>query len=215
MTRRLALLGAGGHGKVVADAALCAGWHEVVFYDDAWPRVQASGTWPVVGASEQLVRDLPTLGGVIVTIGRNATRLDKQRWLQSLGAPLVSIIHPAATISRFAALGPGCVVMASAVVNVDASIGQACIINTGATVDHDCQLADGVHISPGAHLSGQVNVGEASWVGVGAVVRQGLIIGRGVMVGAGAVVVKPVPDDLTVIGNPARPLVTRELPGSH
>lgn len=207
MKGRLALLGAGGHGKVVADAALCAGWQEVVFYDDAWPQAQSNGIWPVVGSSEQLVRDLLALDGVLVTIGHNTTRLQKHRWLQSQAAPLVSVVHPAAVVSRHAQVGLGCVVMPGAVINVDARLGQASIINTGATVDHDCQLGDGVHVSPGATLSGQVNVGEASWIGAGAVVRQCLHIGQDVVVGAGAVVVKSVPDAQTVVGNPAHSLV--------
>jgi len=214
MMRRLALLGAGGHGKVVADSALCAGWQEVVFYDDAWPGVQSCGPWPVAGNSEQLRLDLAGFDGVVVTIGNNAIRLDKQRWLQQGGAALVSVVHPAACVSRYASIGPGSVVMAGAVLNIDAKLGQACIINTGATVDHDCQLADGVHVSPGAHLSGEVQVGQASWIGAGAVVRQGLSIGRSVTVGAGAVVVKPISEGMTVVGNPARVLVRSDPSGA-
>ena len=204
MMRKLALLGAGGHGKVVADSALCAGWQEVVFYDDAWPRVQSCGPWPVAGNSEQLRLDMAGFDGVVVTIGNNAVRLDKQRWLQQGGAALVSVVHPAACVSRYASIGPGSVVMAGAVLNIDAKLGKACIINTGATVDHDCQLADGVHVSPGAHLSGEVQVGQASWIGVGAAIKQGVTLGERVMVGAGAVVIRSVADDVTVVGNPAR-----------
>lgn len=207
MKGRLALLGAGGHGKVVADAALCAGWQEVVFFDDAWPRLQACGPWPVRGGSDQLVQQLAGFDGVAVTIGHNTVRLDKLCWLQGLGAPLVSVIHPAATVSGHASIGLGSVIMPGAVVNVEARLGLACIVNTGATVDHECQLADGVHISPGATLSGQVSVGQAAWIGAGAVVRQCLAIGRQAVVGAGAVVVRPVADGLTVVGNPARELV--------
>lgn len=206
MTRRLALLGAGGHGKVVADSALCAGWQEVVFFDDAWPSLQACGPWPVQGGSDQLAQRLSDFAGVLVTIGNSAIRLDKLRWLQGLGAPLVSVIHPGAIVSRYASIGAGSVIMPGAVVNVEARLGLACIINTGASVDHECQLADGVHLSPGATLSGQVSVGQASWIGAGAVVRQGLSVGCKVTVGAGAVVVRPVADALTVVGNPARVL---------
>jgi len=214
MKRRLALLGAGGHGKVVADAALCAGWQEVVFYDDAWPRVQSCGPWPVAGPCDRLRQDLAGFEGVLVTIGNNPVRLDKHRVLQQWGAPLVTVVHPAASVSRHASLGSGSVVMAGAVIQIDARLGQACIINTGATVDHDCLLGDGVHVSPGAHLSGEVHVGAASWIGVGAVVRQGLNIGGAVTVGAGAVVVKPVSEGLTVAGNPARILVRRDPSGA-
>ena len=204
--RRLALLGASGHGKVVADAALAGGWDAVEFFDDAWPQLQGNGPWFVTGDSTTLMARLREFQGVIVSIGDCAVRRDKHLALQAAGAPLVTVVHPAAAVSPHAVLGAGTVVMAGAVVNIDAVVGQAGIINTGATVDHDCHLGDAVHICPGVHLSGNVQVGHGSWVGVGAAVKQGMILGERVMVGAGAVVVQAVPDGITVVGNPARPL---------
>lgn len=208
--KRLALLGASGHGKVVADAALAGGWEEVAFFDDAWPQRSRNGPWPVMGDSAALMARLQEFQGVLVSIGDCAVRWEKHQALLAAGASLVTVVHPAATVSRHAALGVGTVVMAGAVVNIDAVVGQAGIINTGATVDHDCQLGDAVHICPGVHLSGSVRVGRCSWVGVGAAVKQGMSIGDRVMVGAGAVVVQPVPDAQTVVGNPARLLQARQ-----
>ena len=202
--RTLALLGASGHGKVVADAAMELGWQAVVFFDDAWPDVSANGQWLIAGNTAALLKRLNEFDGVLVAIGNCAVRWEKHQMLKALGARLTNVIHPRAWVSTFAQVGAGSVVMGGAVVNVDAVIGEACIVNTGSTVDHDCALANAVHVSPGAHLSGNVMVGAGSWVGVGAVVRQGMVIGAGVTVGAGAVVVAPVADGLTVIGNPAR-----------
>lgn len=203
--RRLALLGASGHGKVVADAALASGWGSVEFFDDAWPQRERNGPWPVVGDSAALVARLVQYDGVLVAIGDCVIRWAKQQALQAAGARIATVVHPAATVSRHATLGPGTVVMAGAVVNIDAVVGAAGVINTGATVDHDCRLSEAVHVCPGAHLSGNVQVGRGSWVGVGAAVRQGTVIGAGVTVGAGAVVVSTVADGQTVVGNPARP----------
>lgn len=204
--RRLALLGASGHGKVVADAALTSGWDTVEFFDDTWPQRQQNGPWPVTGGSAALLARLQEFQGVIVAIGDCNVRWNKHQTLQLAGAPLVNVVHPSAVVSRHAELGVGTVVMACAVVNIDAIVGQASIINTGATVDHDCRLGDAVHICPGAHLSGNVQIGFGSWVGVGATVKQGMSLGDHVMVGAGAVVVKSVPNGLTVAGNPAVPM---------
>ncbi|HQR03319.1 MAG: acetyltransferase [Proteobacteria bacterium] len=206
--KRLALLGASGHGKVVADAAQASGWERIDFFDDAPGRPSRNGHWPVEGDGVALLARLSEYDAVLVSIGDCAARMEKQRILQAAGACLAVVIHPAAVVSRHARLGPGTVVMAGAVVNVDAVVGPAGIINTGATVDHDCVLAEAVHVCPGAHLSGNVVVGHASWIGVGAVVKQGVRIGERVMVGAGATVVDTVADGLTVVGTPARPMLS-------
>lgn len=204
--QRLAVLGASGHGKVIADMALQLGWQEICFFDDAWPAKQANGIWPVVGDTEALFEQIGEFDGVIVGIGNNAIRLDKQTALAHAGAPLVNLVHPTAVVSPLASLGKGSVVMAGAVVQVDAHLGEACIVNTRACVDHDCCLGDGVHVSPGANLAGGVVVGEGSWVGIGAAIRQLIHVGRRVIIGANATVVDHVADGLTMVGTPARPL---------
>lgn len=202
--KRLAVLGASGHGKVVADTAEVCGWPSVVFFDDAWPTKAQNGVWPVVGSSLDLLERLADFDAVLVAIGDNRIRLEKLAVLKAAGAPFVSLVHPAATVSRHASVDEATVVFAGAVVSAFASVGTGCILNTGCSVDHDCVLEAGVHISPGAHLAGGVQVGEASWIGIGACSRQYLRIGARVMVGAGAVVVSDVADDATVIGVPAR-----------
>ncbi len=204
--RRLAILGASGHGKVVAEAALLAGWTSVVLFDDAYPKLKQSGEWMVAGTAEDLIRNRKEFDGFVVAIGRNTTRIARHRDLVKAGLAPATVIHPSATVSRSARLGAGSVVFAGAVINADAHLGAACIVNTSASVDHDCALQDGVHVSPGAHLGGDVGVGEATWIGIGAAVRQGIRIGAGALVAAGAAVVHDVPDGVTVAGIPARPL---------
>jgi sugar O-acyltransferase (sialic acid O-acetyltransferase NeuD family) len=205
----LAILGASGHGKVLADAALAGDWQQVVFFDDAYPRLQTNSRWPVIGNSAALFGSLASYDGVIVAIGDCAVRWALHLTLRDKRAKLATIVHPRASLSSYAVVGEGSVLFAGAVVNVDSVLGEACIINTGASVDHDCVLAESVHVSPGAHLSGNVIVGARSWVGVGASVRQGVRIGSNVTVGAGAAVVKDVHDGLIVAGCPARPLVRK------
>lgn len=206
--RSLAILGAGGHGRVVADCAQALGWSEITFFDDN-PSATSRGPWSLAGTGLDLIARLADFDGIAVCIGNNAVRLDWHRRLIAMGAAPVTLIHPRATVSAHVELGIGTVVLAGVVINIGTTVGQACIINTGATVDHDNTLADGVHVSPGANLGGGVSVGETSWIGIGAAIREGVAIGERVRVGAGAVVIKSIDDDLTVVGNPARPLDKR------
>lgn len=204
--RCLAILGASGHGKVVADAAEACGWQEIVFYDDAWPELQANGPWTVRGGTSELLGQLNDFDGVVVGIGNNPIRADKQQSLLSAGARLVSVVHPAAVVSAYASLQPGTVVFANAVVNACAEVGAGCIINTGAVVEHDCALGDFSHISPNAVLAGGVSTGRLAWVGACASVRQLLRVGDSAVVGMGAVVTKDVMGSTVVVGNPAKTL---------
>ena len=201
--KTLAILGASGHGKVVADAALSTGlWHEVVFYDDAWPTKTHNGQSDIVGNTESLF-NLSIKPDVVVAIGNNQVRLAKQRELMERGFSIATVVHRAAMVSPSAVIKRGTVVMAGAVVNADVKVGEACIVNSNAVLEHDCVLADAVHISPAASLAGGVIVDEASWIGIGAVVIQLKNIGKNVMVGAGAAVVTDLPDNVTAVGVPA------------
>ncbi len=209
--KTLGILGASGHGCVVADAALLSGWSAVRFFDDRWPTLQTVGAWSVVGDTGALLSQASELDGVIVSIGDNSVRLRRFSELVLHGTVLATIVHPTAVISPFASIGEGCLIGAQSVVGPFAVVGDAAIVNTGATVDHHCRLAPGVHVSPGAHLGGNVTVGEASWIGIGAAVRQMISIGSHAVVGAGAAVVADVPDGHVSVGVPARP---RSLHGS-
>lgn len=202
--RRLAILGASGHGKVVAEMAELTGWDEVVFFDDAYPSVKKAGVWAVKGATEDMVADIDLYAAVIVAIGNNKIRLEKSKYLLSKGFKLGILTHPRSTVSKYAEIGVGTVVMAGAIINPFTSIGLSSIINTSCSIDHDCAIAEGVHVSPGANVAGGVSIGEMSWLGIGSIVKQGVEIGSSVTVAAGAVVVNDVPRNSIVKGVPAK-----------
>ncbi|RMI00380.1 acetyltransferase [Stutzerimonas nitrititolerans] len=204
--KKLAILGASGHGKVVADTAECCGWQSVEFFDDAWPSIQRNSVWPVLGDTVAILEKLADFDGVLVAIGNNRIRYAKLLELRAMGGRLVTLIHPAAIVSRYAEIAEGTVVFAGAVINAGAVIKPGAILNTGCSVDHDCVLGNAVHISPGARLAGGVHVGDESWVGIGSSVRQLTNIGQRVVVGAGSAVVSDIPNDMVVAGVPAKRL---------
>lgn len=204
--RRLAVIGASGHGKVVADIAESCGWEAIDFFDDGYRQKTVNENWPIVGDLADLLAASISYAGVVVAIGDNEVRRRVCETVLANSIVLVTLIHPAAVVSRYAQIGDGSVVVAGAVINAYAVIGRGVIINTCASIDHDCCLGDYVHISPGAHLAGGVNVGHGSWVGIGSCIKQQVTVGTNVRVGAGAVVINDVQDNFTVAGVPARSL---------
>lgn len=210
MSRGLLVVGAGGHGRVVADAALATGtWDEVAFVDDQITTTQRVLELPVVGPTASLADLRSKYPALVVAIGAASERLRLLEQARGLGFELPVILHPAASVSRFAQLEEGCVVCAQAVVGPGAILELGCIVNTAASVDHDCKLEAGVHVCPGARVAGNVHIGGGSWIGIGSCIRQGIVIGGGATVAAGAVVVANVASGVTVMGNPAREKTTK------
>ncbi|RLT87609.1 MULTISPECIES: acetyltransferase [unclassified Ketobacter] len=203
---KLAVYGASGHGKVVADCAEYCNWNEVYFFDDTWPQCKNNSHWEIIGDYPSLLSTLADFDGVIVAIGNNLIRYEKLLHLKENSAPLVTLVHPSAQISQYTTIGIGSVVLAGTVINVDTTIGIGCIINTGSSIDHDCSLGDAVHICPGARLAGSVSIGARSWIGIGAAIKQHIRVHDDVIVGAGSVIIRDIEDCAIVAGVPAKAL---------
>lgn len=203
--RHLAILGASGHGRVVADVAVQAGWEAVSFFDDGEVD-ETSLRWPFVGNTDQLLARRQGYSAAFVAIGNNRIRMEKLELLLSSGLHLPSLVHPATTVDSSVHISDGVLVCAGVVVNCDVHIGPGVILNTACSVDHDCVLEAGVHISPGANLAGGVTCEARAWVGIGAAVCPGVRIGEETIVGAGAAVIDDLPARATAVGVPARVL---------
>lgn len=199
MAEKVVIIGAGGHGKVVADTVLRSGAQVLGFLDDS--RGGSVCGIPVLGKVEDYgnYKD----AAFVLAVGNAAVR---QRLAESMvGVRWYTAVHPAACVSALdVSIGEGSVVMANAVVNPGAVIGRHCIVNTAAVVEHDCVVGDFAHISVGAKLGGTVTVGESTWVGIGAAVKNNVTVCPGCMIGAGAVVVKDITQPGTYMGVPAR-----------
>lgn len=200
--KKIAIIGASGHGKVVADLAEIIGY-TVGFFDDAFPQLQQIEHWPVRGTFTDLLTQQDCYQYAIVAIGHNETRAKLSEQLTELHFSLPTLIHPTAVVSQYASINSGNVIFANAVINAFAQIGKNCIINTGAVVEHDCKIADGVHLSPNVALAGCAIIGAYTWLGIGSVTKQGVEIGSHSIIGANSTVLTNIPSNVTAVGSPA------------
>lgn len=203
MKDKLIIIGASGHGKVVADIAIKMNkWQSIAFLDDD-ESIKTSMGLEVIGKTAVAV-PYKDESDFFVAIGSNATREKIQEKLMDEGLNLVSLVHPSAVIGTDVEVDIGTAVMAGVVINSSSRIGKGCIINTSSSLDHDNLIEEYVHISPGASLAGTVKVGKGSWLGIGSIVSNNVNICSGCKVGAGAVVVKDITEPGTYVGVPVR-----------
>jgi sugar O-acyltransferase (sialic acid O-acetyltransferase NeuD family) len=205
---KIIIVGAGGHGQVVADILLRMKEHDgaidpIGYLDD---NIGLHGhcflSVPVLGSVNHL-SDIPH-DCVIVAVGDNQIRKTIFNELLSRGEVMAIACHPRTIIAPDAIIGPGAMICAGVIVNPGANIGCNVILNTGSTIDHHNKIEDHVHIAPGAHLGGEVCIGTGSLVGIGATVMPGRFVGARCIIGAGALVQKDIPDGSIAIGVPAR-----------
>jgi sugar O-acyltransferase (sialic acid O-acetyltransferase NeuD family) len=197
---KIVIAGAGGHGAIVADILR---EEAVGFVDD---NAELHGTTilglPVLGS----IASLPKIDhdAIVVAIGDNRARREMTERLIAAGERLARAIHPFTSIAPSATIGDGAMLSAGAIILPRAVIGRGVIVNTKGSVDHDSVVGDFAHVSAGATVGANVRIGDESLVALGASVVSGYRVGARTIVGAGAVVVRDVPDDVTVLGVPAR-----------
>jgi UDP-N-acetylbacillosamine N-acetyltransferase len=199
--RKLYVYGAGGHGLVVAESAVAAGW-EVAGFLDEQPQTTLVGRWRVYPS-------IPAEAAgqaVAVAVGDNMARRRLTADIAQTGLQLTQIIHPTAWVSPTAILGRGVFIGPQAVINGQANIEDGVIINSSAVVEHHCVVGGYSHVAPRAVLCGNVRVGEMCLIGAGATVKPGIAIGDDCTVGVGAAVVSDLDHNQTVVGVPARPI---------
>ena len=204
--QRLLILGAGGHGRAVADLARACGF-TVAGFTERSSSAGGPGS-PVLGTDAELAALIrpQRIDGGVVGVGNTALVRRAQLYdvLVAAGVAQPPLVHPRAAASASAEVGPGSVVFAGSVLGSGARIGVNAVLYSGVVVEHECLIGDHAYLSPGVILSGQVTVEAGVFLGAGAVVLPGLRIGEGAVVAAGAVVTADVPAGQTVMGVPAR-----------
>lgn len=196
--KKLIIIGASGHGKVVADIAKKNGYTDIVFLDNDYNKTSCSG-YPVLGPDNKV----PELDGdLFIAVGNGEIR--NQLMMREANRTFPVLIHPDAIVAEDVGIAEGTVIMAGAVINPGVRIGQGCIINTASSIDHDCKIGDFCHIAVGVHLCGTVVADFNTWIGAGSTVSNNVRICSNVTIGAGAVVIKDIKESGTYIGVPAK-----------
>ncbi len=188
MKNKLIIIGASGHGKVIADIALKLNkWTSISYLDDDASKSMSMGL-NVIGKTKDAFK-YKDVADFFVAIGDNATREKVQNMLIEGSLSIATLIHPNASIGTDVEIDTGSAVMAGVVINSSTRIGKGCVINTSSNIDHDNIIEDFVHISPRVSLAGTVRVGKNNWIGTGSVVSNNINLCSGCQIGAGALVI--------------------------
>ncbi|MCT7327664.1 acetyltransferase [Ralstonia mojiangensis] len=179
--KRLLIVGAGGHGRSVAEAACAAGQYAVAGFIDDVTEVRQVWAWPVVGRTSDLAKYGDLADAAIVAIGKNGLREKLCEQLLAANFELATIVHPKAVVSPSSVIGAGSAIMAGAIVGTEAQLGVGAIVNCGAVVDHHCRVENFGHLGVNAAMAGGSTLGYGAWM------QAGSVLGYGVKVAAWAV----------------------------
>ncbi|WP_372756418.1 NeuD/PglB/VioB family sugar acetyltransferase [Mariniflexile sp.] len=218
--KKILIIGASGHAKVVIDIVEKQGEYQIFGLIDSYK--QKGGKiydYTILGTEETIpeISNTEDIYGCIIAIGDNFTRKKLYKKISELHANIhfVSAIHPNAVIGKNVTIGDGTVVMAGTIINSDTIIGKHCILNTKCSIDHDMYLGDFSSIAPGVTIGGNVEVNKCSAISLGAKIIENVKIGNNTVVGAGALVLKSFGDNEIVYGSPAKSIRSRTESDSY
>lgn len=197
------IVGAGGHGRVVADCLTSSGISVRGFLDSKFAIGTDIGGHPVLGDDSWLI-DNPSS---IVCLGIGATKdvAARERLFNSLsGHRVVGCTHDSVIVGTAAKIHVTAQVLAGCVVNHSSFVGANAVLYSGSIIEHDCLVGEHSYLSPRVTLCGGVRVGARVFIGAGATVLPNVVIGDGATIAAGAVVTENVNENVTVMGVPAK-----------
>ncbi|MDQ0198780.1 acetyltransferase [Neobacillus ginsengisoli] len=214
---KIAVIGRGGHSKVICDMILSDEKNEIVgFLDDKYEQVsliENAFCGPIKSAKRMIeyIKDIK----FVIAIGDNKVRELIAQRLKIPDEYYVTLIHNSAEISPSARIGKGTVVMPYTVINADTEIGLHSIINTGSVIEHDCKAGNYVHVCPSATLTGAVHLENGAFIGAGATIIPNIKIGEWSIIGAGATVINHIPSFCMAVGVPAKIFKVNEGGGEY
>ena len=206
--KKLIIIGAGGYAKSVIDSLNTSLFHMIGFLDDIKEKNTYHLGYPVLGNSFDCL-DSSQDYVFFVAIGHNGKRKLWYDKLKESHLCLINIIDESAIVSKYASVGEGCFIGKLAIINHGAEIGNNAIINTRALVEHGCKIGNHVNVSTNSTLNGDVVAKEGCFIGSGSIVNGQIEIGEWSLVGSGAIVIRNVLPNTTVVGCPAREIISK------
>lgn len=198
------IIGAGGYAKCIADAALSSKLCDDIIFYDISPNCELVMGFKVLPEAE--FYKIPENSIACIGIGDNALRekivnkiFDKRHDIK-----FPTIIHNNASISPFAKIGAGSVLLNGSLVGPCAIIGEHACLYSNAVLEHDAIIEDFVTLAPSAITGGNVRIGVRSFIGLGASINHGICVGNDTIIGSGANVIDNFPGSGLLVGTPAK-----------
>lgn len=185
---RLPIVGAGGHGRSVAEAVAAGQYSLAGFVDDTAPSLSYVWEWPVFGTMAGLAGYRQHADVAVDAIGNNRLREELHRSLDAAGFRLATVIYPKAIVSPRIMTGAGSVIMAGSIIGTEVQLGVGVIVNCGAVVDHHCRTDDFGHLGVNAGMAGGSVLSRGTWMQAGSVLGSGIKIDAGLVLEAGEAV---------------------------
>jgi sugar O-acyltransferase (sialic acid O-acetyltransferase NeuD family) len=207
--KKILIIGAGGHSKVVVDIIIHQKMYEIIgFIDNNLQIDSAILGYKVLGKEEDLLNlmDKFSISSGIVAIGDNAIRSKVVERIKKVSKDFkfINCIHPNSNIAFDVEIGEGNVVMSGATINTSSKVGDHCILNTNSSIDHDNKISNFVSIAPNSVSGGNVTVNQFSAIGIGATIQHKVSIGSNCIIGAHSLVNKDTKPDSVYFGLPAK-----------